>query len=318
MKKIIVTCSLPGKALEKLSKKYSIYIHSSKESIMSDDELKHRIGSADAVITLLSNKIDEEMLKLAPNLKIVSNYAVGYNNIDVDACTERNIWVGNTPGVLTETTADFAFTLMMTAARKIVSADKFVRGNKFKGWLPELFMGTDIHHKRLGIIGMGRIGQALAQRANGFNMDVIYYDAKGDLKLDNVTSTGLEELLTTSDYVSLHVPLLDSTHHLIDQNALEMMKSSAILINTSRGPVVDEAALAKALKEGQIGAAGLDVFENEPKVSSDLLNLDNIVLAPHIASSSKETREKMTEVAVENVLRVLEGEKPLHAVNSIN
>ena len=318
MKKIIITCSLPGKALENLSKRYSLYIHSSKESIMSYDELKQRITAADAVITLLSNKIDEEILNAAPKLKIVSNYAVGYNNIDVEACTERNVWVGHTPGVLTETTADFAFALMMSAARKIVLADKFVRDNKFKGWFPELFMGTDINNKKLGIIGMGRIGQALAKRAKGFNMDVIYYDAKGDLDLEVAKSTNLEDLLKTSDYVSLHVPLLDNTYHLIDQKALEMMKNSAILINTSRGPVVDEASLAKALKQGQIKAAGLDVFEKEPKVNSDLLNLDNVVLAPHIASSSKETREKMTEVAVENVLRVLEGNKPLHAVNKIN
>ncbi len=318
MKKIIVTCSLPGKALEKLSRKYNLYIHSSNESIMSYDELKQRIKAADAVITLLSNKIDEEILEVAPKLKIVSNYAVGYNNIDVDACTKKNVWVGHTPGVLTETTADFAFALMMSAARKIVPADKFVRENKFKGWFPELFMGTDIHHKKLGIIGMGRIGQALAKRAKGFNMDVVYYDSKGDLDLGVAKSINLEDLLKTSDYISLHVPLLDSTHHLIDQKALGMMKDSAILINTSRGPVVDEAALARALKEGQISAAGLDVFEKEPKVNSDLLNLDNVVLAPHIASSSKETREKMAEVAVENVLRVLEGNEPLHAVNKIN
>ncbi|MFP4457691.1 MAG: 2-hydroxyacid dehydrogenase, partial [Clostridia bacterium] len=314
----IVTCRLPGKALDKLSKKYNLYIHASKESIMSDEELKQRIGSADAIITLLSNKIDEKMLTQAPNLKIVSNYAVGYNNIDVKACTDRDIWVGHTPGVLTETTADFAFTLMMTAARKIVSADKFVRDKKFKGWLPELFMGTDIHHKKLGIIGMGRIGQALANRAKGFNMDVVYYDSKGDLGLEYARSVEFEELLETSDFISLHVPLVDSTHHLIGEKELEIMKDSAILINTSRGPVVDEAALAKALINEQIGAAGLDVFENEPKVYSDLLSLENVVLAPHIASSSKETREMMTEVAVENVLRVFEGKKPLHAVNTIN
>jgi glyoxylate reductase len=318
MKKVIVTCGLPGKALDKLLKKYKLYIHSSKEVAMGDEELRQRITTADAIITLLSNKIDKEMLDAAKNLKIVSNYAVGYNNIDIEACTERKIWVGHTPDVLTETTADFAFTLLMSAARKIVKADKYVRDGKFHGWFPELFMGADINHKTIGIVGMGRIGQAVAQRALGFNMDVIYYDAQGDLGLDYAKSVDFDELLKTSDFISLHVPLLDSTHHLIGQSELENMKESAILINTSRGPVIDEKALAKALKDDVIAAAGLDVYENEPNVSSILLGLDNVVLAPHIASSSKDTREKMTEVAVENVIRVLEGEKPLHSVNQIN
>jgi len=318
MKKVIVTCGLPGKALDKLSKKYKLYIHSSKEVAMGDEELRQRITTADAIITLLSNKIDKEMLDAAKNLKIVSNYAVGYNNIDIEACTERKIWVGHTPDVLTETTADFAFTLLMSAARKIVKADKYVRDGKFHGWFPELFMGADINHKTIGIVGMGRIGQAVAQRALGFNMDVIYYDAQGDLGLDYAKSVDFDELVKTSDFISLHVPLLDSTHHLIGQSELENMKESAILINTSRGPVIDEKALAKALKDDVIAAAGLDVYENEPNVSSVLLGLDNVVLAPHIASSSKDTREKMTEVAVENVIRVLEGEKPLHSVNQIN
>ena len=317
MKKVIVTCGLPGKALDRLSKKYQLYIHSSKEKSMSDEELKQRITTADAVITLLSNKIDKDMLDAAKKLKIVSNYAVGYNNIDIEACTDRNIWVGHTPDVLTETTADFAFALLMSAARKIVVADKYVRNEKFHGWFPELFMGCDIHHKKLGIIGMGRIGQAVAKRALGFDMEVIYYDTRGDLGINNAQSVKFEELIETSDYISLHVPLLESTHHLISQKELERMKESAILINTSRGPVIDEKALTKALQERIIAAAGLDVYEDEPNVHSGLLNHENVVLAPHIASSSKETREKMTEVAVENVIRVLEGNKPLHSVNKI-
>jgi len=317
MKKVIVTCGLPGKALDRLSKKYQLYIHSSKEKSMSDEELKQRITTADAVITLLSNKIDKKMLDAAKKLKIVSNYAVGYNNIDIEACTDRNIWVGHTPDVLTETTADFAFALLMSAARKIVVADKYVRNEKFHGWFPELFMGCDIHHKRLGIIGMGRIGQAVAKRALGFDMEVIYYDTRGELGINNAQSVKFEELIETSDYISLHVPLLESTHHLISQKELERMKESAILINTSRGPVIDEKALTKALQERIIAAAGLDVYEDEPNVHSGLLNHENVVLAPHIASSSKETREKMTEVAVENVIRVLEGNKPLHSVNKI-
>ncbi len=317
MKKVIVTCGLPGKALDRLSKKYQLYIHSSKEKSMSDEELKQRITTADAVITLLSNKIDKKMLDAAKKLKIVSNYAVGYNNIDIEACTDRNIWVGHTPDVLTETTADFAFALLMSAARKIVVADKYVRNEKFHGWFPELFMGCDIHHKKLGIIGMGRIGQAVAKRALGFDMEVIYYDTRGELGINNAQSVKFEELIETSDYISLHVPLLESTHHLISQKELERMKESAILINTSRGPVIDEKALTKALQERIIAAAGLDVYEDEPNVHSGLLNHENVVLAPHIASSSKETREKMTEVAVENVIRVLEGNKPLHSVNKI-
>ncbi len=317
MKKIIVTCRLPGNALDKLSKNHHIYVHGSKSEAMNDEELLHRIGNADAIITLLSNKIDERILKEAKNLKIVSNYAVGYNNIDVKACTERGIWVGHTPGVLTETTADFAFALLMASARRIVEADKFVREGNFKGWSPDLMMGIDIHQKTLGIIGMGRIGKAVARRAQGFDMEVIYYDTGGDQGLSDAKYVDFEELLAKSDYVSLHVPLVDSTKYLINEKALETMKESAILINTARGPVIDEAALFHALRNGVIGGAALDVYEAEPELHHGLINLDNVILAPHIASSSYKTREKMAEIAVENVIRVLDGEKPLHAVNEI-
>ncbi len=317
MKKIIVTCRLPGNALDRLSKKHKVHIHASRNEVMNDDELMHRIGNADAIITLLSNKIDERLLEAGKKLKIVSNYAVGYNNIDVNACTKRNIWVGHTPGVLTDTTADFGFALLLACARRVVEADRYVRENKFDGWYPDLLMGTDIHSKTIGVVGMGRIGQAMAKRANGFDMNVIYYDKEGDLGLQNAKYVDFEELLAKSDYVSLHVPLLDSTKHLINKEALARMKQSAILINTARGEVIDEAALVEALNNEVISGAGLDVYEAEPQVHPNLLALNNVVLAPHIASSSRETREEMANIAVENVIKVLNGEEPLHAVNKV-
>ena len=256
----------------------------------------------------------------AENLKIVSNYAVGYNNIKVDEATKRGIRVTNTPGVLTDTTADCAFTLMTAIARRIVEADKYIRKGKWvHAWGPKMFIGGDIHGKTLGIVGMGRIGSAMVPRARGFNMDVVYYDSVRNSEKEkelNVEYKTLEELLQSSDFVSMHIPLTPETRHMIGEDQLRMMKPTAYIVNTSRGPVVDEKALYKALMEGWIAGAALDVDEKEPiDPDNPLLDLDNIIVTPHIASASVETRTKMAVIAATNCAAVLRGEEPPNLVN---
>jgi lactate dehydrogenase-like 2-hydroxyacid dehydrogenase len=253
-------------------------------------------------------------------VRVISNVAVGFDNIDLAAATRCGILVTNTPGVLTETTADLAFTLLMAAARRIVEAHKFVHSGRWKRWTIDLLAGQDIHHQTLGIFGMGRIGQAMARRARGFSMRVLYHDSvraaqalEGELGLEFVSA---EQLLREADFVSLHVPLTAETRGLIGKRELEMMKPTAILINTARGPVVDEAALAEALRDERIAGAGLDVFEREPQVCPLLLELDNVVLAPHIASASVATRQRMSVMAAENVIAALAGERPPNLVNT--
>jgi len=250
---------------------------------------------------------------------VVSNVAVGFNNIDVAAATQRGVVVTNTPDVLTETTADFAWTLLMATARRLVEADRYVREGKFTQWEFMLLLGGDIHGKALGIVGFGRIGRAMARRALGFNMRVLYQDAvAADAATEKelrATRVDTATLLRESDFVTLHTPLLPETQHLINAQSLRTMKKTAYLVNASRGPVVDEAALAQALKEGRIAGAGIDVFEREPEVHPALIGLPNVVLAPHIASASSDTRLKMARLAVDNCLAVLEGRTPPTPVN---
>jgi len=250
---------------------------------------------------------------------VVSNVAVGFNNIDVAAATKRGVVVTNTPDVLTETTADFAWTLLMATARRVVEADRYVRDGKFTQWEYMVLLGGDVHDKTLGIIGFGRIGRAMARRALGFNMRVLYQDAvAADPATERelrATRTDTATLLRDSDFVSIHTPLLPDTRHLINAQSLRTMKKTAYLVNASRGPVVDEAALVQALTEGWIAGAGLDVFEEEPKVHPGLMGLSNVVLAPHIASASSDTRIKMAALAVDNCLAVLEGQTPPTPVN---
>lgn len=254
-----------------------------------------------------------------PKLKVISNCAVGYDNIDVKAATERGIIVGNTPGVLTETTADLAFALLMATARRMPEATRFVRAGKWKTWGLTLLLGRDIYEATLGIVGMGRIGTAVAKRAVGFGMKILYYDVVRREELEEelgLTFTNLERLPKESDFVTLHVPLAKVTHHLIGRNELEMMKPTAILVNTSRGAIVDQGALYEALKSGQIAAAGLDVTDPEPISPDDpLLSLDNCVVLPHIGSASIATRTKMATMAAENLIAGLKGEMPPHPVN---
>jgi len=285
------------------------------------EELLAKVADVEGLYCLLTERIDDELLDAAPNLRVVSNYAVGYNNIDVAACTERGIPVGNTPGVLTDTTADCAFALLMAAARRIPEAVDYVRDGHWKTWGPKLLLGVDVYGATLGIVGFGRIGRAMARRARGFDMQVLAYDPTlkpggAGVDPDLVTVVDLETLLAESDFISLHVPLTEETHHLIGPPEIGLMKPSAILINTSRGPVVDTGALLGALDTWQIRGAALDVTDPEPlPADHPLLALPNCIVVPHIASASVATRNKMAVIAAENLLAGLEGRPLPHCVN---
>ncbi len=316
--KVLVTRKVFDETLQVLSK--HIDVESNQRDIpFTPVQLVKKLQGKAAAITLLTDSIDERLLAQSPDLKIVCNLAVGFNNIDVKACTRRGVMVTNTPGVLDDTTADFTWCLLLAAARRIVEADNFLRAGKWKGWVFTHFMGQDVHGKTLGILGLGRIGKGVARRAKGFNMRVIYHDPT---RVDEATERELgvmyvdkRTLLRESDFVSLHVPLVPETTHYISHSEFALMKKSAILINASRGPVVDEKALVKALKEGKIAGAGLDVYEKEPKFERALTRMKNIVLAPHIASSSIETRQKMATIAVQNCIAGLSGQRPPNLLN---
>jgi glyoxylate reductase len=282
-------------------------------------ELLQRVRGVDGLLCLLTDKVDGEVMDEAgTQLKVISNHAVGVDNINVSAATARKIPVGNTPDVLTDATADFAFALMMAAGRRLLEAERYVRAGKWKTWGPMLLLGIEMKDATLGLIGFGRIGKAMARRAAGFDMKVIYYDPsekKADPKI-NARGVDFETLLEESDFISLHTPLTPDTRHLIDSEALSRMKPGAVLINTARGPVVDPDALYQALKEHRIFAAGLDVTDPEPlPLNSPLLTLDNIIIAPHIASASKTAREKMSWMAAKNLIAGLKGEPLPNCVN---
>ena len=315
--KVYVTRQIPDEGMKLLYEKFDVYVNP-HDRVVTREELLRDVKGKDALLCLLTETIDAEVFEANPNLKIVANYAVGYNNIDVAEATKRGIPVSNTPGVLTDTTADFAWALLMAAARRVVEGDKFTREGRFVGWAPMLLLGHDVHHKTIGIVGFGRIGQAVAKRAMGFEMKILYYDVNQMPEVArqyNAEYRELDDLLQESDFVTLHVDLNEHTHHLIDERALGLMKPNAYLINTARGPVVDEAALVKALRENRIAGAGLDVFEDEPALAPGLAELDNVVIAPHIASATKETRGAMARIAAENVIAALEGRKPPTIVN---
>lgn len=289
-----------------------------EDRVLTKDELTHAVKGRDGILCLLTDTIDEDVLKAAQGVKILANHAVGFNNIDIDTASELGIMITNTPGVLTDATADLTWALILAVARRIVESDLYTRSGQFKGWGPMLMLGKAVTSATLGIIGAGRIGTAVAQRSTGFNMNVIYTDTvknetiEKTLKANRVT---LEELLQYSDFVSLHVPLLPITTHLIGPRELSLMKETAFLINTCRGPVVDEKALVDALKNGQIAGAALDVYENEPKLYPGLTDLPNVVLVPHIGSATVEARTKMAVMAAENLIAGLKGDKPPNLVN---
>ena len=283
------------------------------------DTLMQRLQKKAGAIILLTDRIDEAVLSQCPDLKIVSNIAVGYNNIDVPACTRHGVMVTNTPGVLDDTTADFTWTLLLATARRLVEADQYLRSLKWDGWKLMEFLGYDVHHKTLGICGLGRIGQGVARRAKGFDMQILYTDlvraTQSVEKELGASFVDKKTLLAESDFVTLHVPLEPQTTHYISKAELALMKPTAILINASRGPVVDEKALVQALKEEKIAGAGLDVYEREPEVEPALLPMKNVVLAPHIASASYETRLRMAMMAAENLIARLTGKRPPNLVN---
>ena len=316
--RILITRTLPPEVISLAQARATVDLHPGPQPLAKPDLLA-RLRDKDGVVCLITDTIDAEVLSSASRLKVVANAAVGYNNIDVAAATARGIVVTNTPEVLTETTADFAWTLLMAVARRVVEADQYVRAGKFTQWEWELLWGTDVHGKTLGILGFGRIGRAIARRARGFGMRVLYSDAvRADAAIERelgATFVDKATLLKESDFVTLHTPLLPETRHLIGTAELKLMKRTAFLINAARGPIVNEAELVQALKEGWISGAGLDVYEEEPRVHPGLLSLSNVVLAPHIASASSETRIKMGALAVENCLAVLEGKTPPTPVN---
>jgi glyoxylate reductase len=282
------------------------------------EEVLRRVKDKEGLICLLTEKINEEFLRAAPKLRIAANVAVGFDNIDVSACTKRGVVATNTPGVLDETTADFAWTLLMAVARRLSEGEALARSGKWKNWDLDQLVGTDVWGKTLGIVGFGRIGRAVARRASGFQMKVIYTDAMrapADMeKALNAEFRDMNALLAESDFISVHVPLLPETRGLFDAPKFYRMKPTAFLINTSRGPVVDEAALVAALEEGKIAGAGLDVYENEPFIHPGLKRT-NVVLAPHIASASLETRTKMACIAAENVVALFAGQRPPNVLN---
>jgi len=316
--RVLVSRILPRPAMDMITAQCDADINE-KDVRYSRQELMERAKGKDGMVCLLTDEIDEEVVKACRGMKVIANVAVGYNNIDVEAATRENIVVTNTPGVLTETTADLAWALLMAVVRRLVEADAYLRAGKWTEWGLNLLLGGDVYARTLGIVGFGRIGQAVARRAAGFDMRILYHgrnrvDESMESKL-RASYTDLDNLLVESDFVTLHVPLNEDTRHLISERELSMMKPTAYLINTSRGPVVDEAALVNALMKGTIAGAGLDVFENEPEVKEGLMSLENAVLLPHIGSASIATRTKMATMAAVNLLAVLEEERPPNPVN---
>lgn len=318
MAKIYVTRKIPDAGIKALKKAgHTVKVYPQDKPIPRRELLKN-VKGVDAILSLLTDKIDAAVLKAAgPQLKVVANYAVGYDNINVEDLKKFGVKGANTPGVLNDSVAEHAFALMFAIAKRIPESDKFVRAGKYVGWKPKLMMGTLMQGKTLGIVGTGRIGQGVVERSSCMEMDVLYYDVKRNKKLEKkfgAKYAKLDTLLKKADFVSLHVPLLPSTRHLINAKRLRMMKKTAYLINTSRGPVVDEKALVSALKRGRIGGAALDVFENEPKLAPGLAKLDNVILTPHTASASIETRQEMSRLAAEAILLTLKGRKPKNLI----
>ncbi|MFQ6135303.1 MAG: glyoxylate reductase [Nitrososphaerales archaeon] len=314
-----VTRRIPQPGLELLSSSCEVTVHQGDET-PSIEELLRNIRGKDGLLCMLTDRIDSEVIDTAPGLRVISSFSVGVDHIDTAEATRRGIYVTYTPGVLTEATADLAFTLMMAAARRIAEADRYVRSGEWKvGWSPTMLLGEEVHGKTLGIVGLGRIGSAVAERAKGFGMKVLYHSRTRSPEKEkrlNVEYRSLGDLLKESDFVSLHIPLTEETHHIIDSQKLRLMKRNAVLVNTSRGQVVDEDALAEALEKGWIAGAGLDVFSTEPlSTDNPLLKLKNTVLTPHIGSATHQTRSLMSEISVRNLLAVLKGEEPLHLFN---
>lgn len=316
MPKIFVTRKIPEAGINMLKEKgYEVVVFPEDRTI-TREELKESVKGVDAILSLLTEKIDAEILDAAgPQLKIVANYAVGFDNLKIDDFKAKNIYASNTPDVLTNTVAEHTFGLILSVAQRITEGDRFTRAGKYHGWEPMMLLGNDLYKKTLGILGLGRIGSRVAHHgAKGFDMDIVYYDVKRNEEFEKEYNAKFmatpEELLKVADFVSVHVPLLPTTKHLINAERLRMMKPSAYIVNTSRGPVIDEAALVDALKNKVIKGAALDVYENEPNLAPGLADLENVVITPHTASATEETRAAMSEVAAKNIIAALEGQVP--------
>lgn len=317
--RVYVTRVIPQPGIDLLRRHADVDVNED-DTPLSHDYLCQAAGEYDALVTLLTDKIDRGVFEAGRGkLKIVANVAVGFDNIDIDAATDNRIMVTNTPGVLTETTADFAWALLMATARRVVESDAFLRAGNYHGWGIMMLLGADVFGKTLGLVGFGRVGHAMARRAHGFDMRVVYYDPlvpESELTQSlRAERLDLDTLLKISDFVSVHTPLSPETHHLIGAEQFGEMKQTAFLINTSRGPVLDEAALAGALQNGEIAGAALDVYEREPEVFPDLMELSNVILTPHVASASTATRTRMATMAAENVIAALAGETPPTLLN---
>ncbi|MBI2055561.1 MAG: D-glycerate dehydrogenase [Candidatus Sungbacteria bacterium] len=323
MPKIFVTRLIPDSGLKMLRDKGFELTVSPHDRVLTKEEIITELKNGyDAMLCLLTDKIDAEVMDAGlPQLKMIANYAVGFDNIDLKAAAERNLVITNTPGVLTETVAEHAFSLLLSIAHRIPESDRFTRTGKYVGWAPMLLLGTDVSSKTLGVVGLGRIGSRVAHHAvRGFGMKVLYHDPKPNPDFEKeygaVYKEKLEDLLAEADFVSIHVPLMDSTRHLINADRFKQMKPTAYLINTSRGPIVDEAALVEALQGGTIRGAALDVYENEPQLAAGLAELENVVLTPHTASATEGTRAKMAELAARNIVEFLEGRTPPNVVKA--
>ena len=314
---VLVTRRIPDESIGMLEAACGVVDVNPHDRAMTRDEFLASARDRDGLLCLLTEDIDDEVLDLSPGLKGVAIYAVGYNNIDVDACTRRGIPVTNTPDVLTDTTADIAWALMFAAARRVAEGDRYVREGRFSGWGPLLMLGSDVTGATLGIVGAGRIGTATARRAAGFSMPIVYASRRRSEAIERVGARylPLDDLLRESDFVSLHVPLTTETTHLISERELELMKPTAYLINTTRGPVVDEKALVRALRDGVIAGAGLDVFEREPELEPGLADLENVVMLPHVGSGTVATRIRMGNTAAANLIAMVNGADPPNCVN---
>jgi glyoxylate reductase len=315
--KVLVTHNLLPEAMEFLRDRVNFEVGTRRETL-AKERLIQKVRNKDGLLSLLVDTIDREVLEAAPHLRIIANCAVGFDNIDLVFARRRRILVTNTPGVLTETTADLTWTLLLAVARRIPEAEKFTRAGRFKGWALDLFLGKEVSGKRLGIVGMGRIGRAVAQKAKAFRMNVTYYDLhrlnREEEKYLGVSFLPLDEVLAGSDFITVHASLTPETHHLISTPEFMKMKKEAILVNVARGPIVDERALVEALQEQRIWGAGLDVYEHEPKIESELKKLRNVVLLPHIGSATYETRLRMALMAAKNLVQGLNGERPDNAI----
>ena len=315
--KVYITREIPDAAIKLLKDKgYNVVVYH-YDSPVSLKEFSGHVKDADAIISLLSDRIDAQLIDNMKNCKIIANYAVGYNNIDIEYAKKKNIIVTNTPDALTDSTADLTLALVLACARRIIEAEKFIRNGEFKGWKPKLFLGIELKNKVFGILGGGRIGTAVAVRAKAFGANIVYFSRSKSSQIEESTGakkTSLDTLLKTADFISIHLPLTEKTYHLLNKEKLSLIKKTSIFINTARGEVVDEKTLIKLLKQKKIGGAGFDVFENEPYINPELLKLENVVALPHIGSATFEARTQMAILAAENVISVLSGKKAITPV----